>query len=195
LTVMDGDGNVYNTVKIGNQIWTAENLKTTKYVNGSDMINLTDNAAWATTGSPAYCWYNNEITNKDKYGALYNWEAVRSGKLEPDGWHIPTYEEVEILLTHLGGSEIAGGKLKETGTTHWTDPNTGATNETGFSGRPNGKRTETGAFQYAAYFGYIWTSTPYDPYSWYFSLQYATSRSDLQPAWPASGYGIRLIKD
>jgi uncharacterized protein (TIGR02145 family) len=195
LTVMDGDGNVYNTVKIGNQIWTAENLKTTKYVNGSDMINLTDNAAWATTGSPAYCWYNNDISNKDKYGALYNWEAVRSGKLEPEGWHIPTEAEVETLLNYLGGYDLAGGKLKETGTTYWTEPNTGATNETGFSGRPGGRRAETGAFQLAAYFGYIWTTTPFDPYSYFLYLQYGSSNAHVTATWPASGLSIRLIKD
>jgi uncharacterized protein (TIGR02145 family) len=195
LTVLDGDGNVYNTVKIGNQIWTTENLKTTKYVNGTNMINLTDNAAWASTGSPAYCWYNNDISNKDKYGALYNWEAVNSGKLEPEGWHIPTEAEVETLLNYLGGYDLAGGKLKEAGTTYWTSPNTGATNETGFSGRPGGRRDETGAFQLAAYFGYIWTTTPFDPYSYFLYLQYGSSNAHVTATWPASGLSIRLIKD
>jgi uncharacterized protein (TIGR02145 family) len=113
----------------------AENLKTTKYIPL-----VSDSTEWRNLLSPGYCWYDNDIANKDEYGALYNWYAVDASDLCPIGWHVPTYDEWELLVSHLGGKDVAGGKLKETGTRHWESPNTGATNESGFTALPSGTR-------------------------------------------------------
>jgi uncharacterized protein (TIGR02145 family) len=139
-TVTDVDGNVYNTVTIGTQVWMAENLKTIKYNDGTNIPLVP--VAWAGLNTPAYCWQNNdEGTNKAIYGAIYNWYTVNTGKLCPTGWHVPSDAEWTVLTTLLGGESTAGGKLKETGTAHWTNPNTGATNETGFTALAGGSRT------------------------------------------------------
>jgi uncharacterized protein (TIGR02145 family) len=135
----DADGIVYKTVKIGNQIWMAENLRTTKYRNGNPIPNVTDANDWSQLTTGAYCDYENQPDNS--YGKLYNAFAVNDPRsIAPKGWHVPTGEEWKILLDYLGGENIAGGKLKETGTTHWESPNTGATNESGFSALPCGLR-------------------------------------------------------
>jgi uncharacterized protein (TIGR02145 family) len=196
-TMIDGSGNVYNTVKIGDQIWITENLKTTKYTNGSNMTEITGNADWAASaGKPAWCWADNDVTNKNKFGALYNWEAVRSGKMEPDGWHVPTKDEVQTLINHLGGKTVAGGKLKETGTIWWSSPNTGATNETGFSARGGGQRMETGVFSTALpMYAYFWTSTQSDASAWMFTIYYASTQVNITTDLATSGLSIRLIKD
>jgi uncharacterized protein (TIGR02145 family) len=125
--VSDIDGNYYKTIQIGSQIWMAENLKTTRYNDGSNIPLVTDNTAWSNLTTPGYCWYNNDAaTYKNVYGALYNWYAVNTGKLCPSGWHVPSEYEWTLLVNYLGGVYAAGGKLKETGTTHWYSPNAGA---------------------------------------------------------------------
>ena len=136
-TVTDADGNVYHTVTIGTQVWMVENLKTTKYNDGSSIPNVTV-GAWGPLTTPAYCWYNDDATNKADYGAIYNWYAVATGKLAPTGWHVPTNAEFMTLVNYLGGLDSAGGKLKEAGFAHWDPPNTGATNSSGFTGLPGG---------------------------------------------------------
>lgn len=145
--VTDIDGNVYPTVQIGTQIWMAENLKTTKYNDGTAIPNVADNTVWAALTTGAYCYYDNDsTTNRATYGSLYNWFAVNTNKLAPTGWHVPTDAEWTTLITYLGGENVAGGKLKEQGTSHWLSPNTGATNETGFTALPGGGRTSDGIF-------------------------------------------------
>jgi len=146
-TVTDYEGNVYQTITIGTQTWMAENLKSTTYNDGTPIPFVTDGTAWGALSTPAYCWNNNdEASYKNLYGALYNWHSVNTGKLCPTGWHIPTDTEWTTLTTFLGGVS-AGGKLKETGTTHWSSPNTGATNESGFTALPGGHRSGiSGAF-------------------------------------------------
>jgi uncharacterized protein (TIGR02145 family) len=143
-TVKDADGNTYNTIKIGSQWWMAENLRTTKYCDGTD-INYQPNADhWYLYSSPAYCWYNNDETNKIPYGALYNYYVVETNKICPAGWRVPGHLDWEVLANYLGGADVAGGKLKESGTEHWQTPNAGATNETGFTAVGNGYRGEDG---------------------------------------------------
>jgi len=135
----DVDGNNYKTIKIGNQEWMAENLKTTKYKDGTSIPLFTAATPMANFTSPGYCWYNSDsATYRNSYGALYNWYAVNTGKLAPTGWHVPTEAEWNTLIAYLGGESVAGGKLKEAGTSHWSSPNTGATNEVGFSALPGG---------------------------------------------------------
>ena len=167
--VTDIDGNVYNTVTIGAQTWMAKNLAVTHFRDGTNIPNVTNNTDWGNLISSGYCWYNNDFsTYKDTYGALYNWYSCNTGNLCPTGWHFPSSAEWAILTTYLGGDSIAGGKLKETGTTHWTTPNIGATNETGFTALPAGGRDWYGGFSFINTNGYWWTSSELDANSAYF---------------------------
>jgi uncharacterized protein (TIGR02145 family) len=203
-TVTDIDGNVYNTVTINTQVWMVENLKTTKYNDGAAIPNVTD-ITWGNLLTDAYCWYNNDITNKPAFGALYNWFAAKSGKLCPTGWHVATHEDWTRLVTYLGGIDVAGGKLKEAGNTHWLDQNVGATNESGFTALPGGYRGSglgDGTFHALGYYGWYWTSTvyPMDPvldhiagYNWQMtSGQSNCLQSNL---WDMIGISVRCIKD
>ena len=160
-TLTDIDGNIYKTIQIGTQTWMAQNLKTTKYRNGDKIPNVTENASWAALATGAYCWYDNHISNKATYGGLYNWYAVTDIRnIAPTGWHLPTDAEWTTLTTYLGGENVAGGKLKETGTTHWFFPNTGATNSSGFTALPEGYRYGyNSSFELVGYDGYWWSST------------------------------------
>ena len=150
-SIEDVEGNVYKTIQIGTQIWMAENLRTTKLNDGTDIHFVPAGEHW-NEPSPAYCvWYNGF------YGAIYNFYTVSTGKLCPLGWHLPSYEEVEILADYLGGRSVAGGKLKETGTTHWREPNAGATNSSGFSALPGGYSPASfGAFTFVSTQGRWW---------------------------------------
>jgi uncharacterized protein (TIGR02145 family) len=105
--VKDADGNGYNVVKIGTQVWLSENLKSTKLNDGIAITLVIDNSAWKSSSSPALCWFNNDAAvNKNKYGALYNWYAVRTNKLCPKGWHVPADAELNTLINFLGGARI-----------------------------------------------------------------------------------------
>lgn len=159
-TISDYDGNIYNVVIIGNQAWTIENLKTTRYNDGSNVSLVTDNTVWNNTSLGAFCWYNNdESTNKNTYGALYNWYAGVTNKLCPTGWHVPTNSQLLTLINYLGTPGIVGGKLKETGTVHWLTPNTGATNESGFTALPGGNRDYNGIYSALNGYGMWWSTT------------------------------------
>ena len=154
--ITDKDGNVYTSVTIGTQVWMVENLKTTKYNDGTAIPNVTDNTEWSNLVTPAYCWYENDITNKTPYGALYNGYAVKTGKLCPTGWHVPSDTEWNTLINYAGGLDVAGGKLKETSTTHWNSPNTGATDEYGFKYLPGGLRDTYGSINNIGIVGDYW---------------------------------------
>ena len=163
--ITDKDGNVYTSVTIGTQVWMVENLKTTKLNDGTEITLGANNTYWQSSYKlPAYCWYNDDITNKAPYGALYNLYAVKTGKLCPTGWHAPTDVEWHQLVLFLDPdaiqgedeSQIAGAKLKESGSTHWTSPNTGATNESGFSALPGGYRAPNN-FAFMGSHAYYWT--------------------------------------
>lgn len=157
-TVTDIDGNVYKTVKIGDQWWMAENLRTTKYNDGTSIPNITDGTAWSYLSTPGYCWYNNDISYKNPYGALYNWYAVNTSKLAPTGWHVPTDGEWATLINYLGGENIAGKKIKEAGIAHWLSPNSSANNETGFTAVPGGYRLDNnGNFFYIGQWSFFWS--------------------------------------
>lgn len=194
----DIDGNVYNTVIIGTQVWMRENLKTTKYNDNTAIPNVTDNTTWGTLSAPAYCWYkNDEYSNKNIYGALYNWFSVYTGKLCPAGWHVPDEKEWTDLADYLG-EEIAGSILKDIGTNHWSSPNLDATNIYGFSAMPGGYRTglAVGSFRAMGYLGYWWTSTENDLTGargrrMSFDTDYITRGTGLK----RNGYSVRCIKD
>jgi uncharacterized protein (TIGR02145 family) len=163
--ITDLDGNVYTSITSGTQVWMVENLKTTKYNDGTSIPNVTDGPEWSTLITPAYCWNNEAATYKPTYGALYNWYAANSGKLCPTGWHVPTEAEWSTLTTYLGGLSVAGGKLKAKGTIEggdglWYSPNSGATNESGFTSLPAGDRNCTdGKFSSMGYSNKCWSST------------------------------------
>jgi uncharacterized protein (TIGR02145 family) len=194
----DQDGNVYKTVTIDTQTWMAENLRTTKYNDGSSITNVTGATEWVNLTTGAYCDYNN-TTNIDTiatYGRLYNWYAVNTGKLAPKGWHVPTDDEWSALIDYLGGIYVAGDKLKETGTTHWIGPNTGATNETGFTALPGGIRTYNGYFGNVGYYGIWWSATEFSAANAGYRLIDFSSSDVFDGSWSKElGFFVRCVRD
>ncbi|MBK7628253.1 MAG: hypothetical protein IPJ16_13840 [Bacteroidales bacterium] len=209
-TVKDIDGNVYKTVKIGMQIWMAENLKTTKYNDGSDIPLVIDENKWQEF-TPAYCWYNNnETANKDNYGALYNWYAVNTNMLCPTGWHIPTREELLnqlfIYLSNNGyGKKNSNVVAKSLASTNGWNPdsidgNVGfdqtRNNSSGFNGLPVGYRYINGEFDVIGRAGQWWSSSGYNTYMATGLVIYANNSS----AFPSTnskrdGLSVRCLKD
>jgi len=158
----DQDGNVYKTITIGTQTWMAENLRTTKYNDGTSIPNVTGWREWEHLSTGAYCNFNN-TTRTDTiatFGRLYNWHAVNTGKLAPKSWHVPTNVEWTTLTTYLVES-VASGKLKESGTSHWTNLDITATNESGFTALPIPGRNNLGLFGYIGVDAYWWCTTEY----------------------------------
>jgi uncharacterized protein (TIGR02145 family) len=210
-TVTDIDGNVYNTDLIGTQVWMVENLKTTKYNDGTAIPNITVEApvgeAWSGLTTGAYCDYDNNPANSTTYGRLYNWFAVdnnaatkvasNGGKnVCPTGWHVPTDIDWITLTTNLGGVSVAGGKLKETGTTHWLSPNTGATNEVGFIALPGGYRNYGGNFNYIGTYGFWWSATEYNATSaWSRYMIYYYSYVSSYNYYKKNGFSVRCVRD
>jgi uncharacterized protein (TIGR02145 family) len=198
-TVMDVDGNIYNLINIGTQVWMKENLKVTKYNNG-DLIGTTSPATKDIRAETAtkYQWApNGDESNVATYGRLYTWYAVGTGKLCPSGWHVPSDAEWEKLSTFLGGDSVSGGKLKDTGTTHWQSPNAGATNETGFSALPGGTRSNEGYFWGMGRYATYWSSTQNDfgSNAWVRGLYYDTSIIARGYGSEQLGFSVRCIKD
>jgi uncharacterized protein (TIGR02145 family) len=198
----DGDNNNYPVVEIGTQVWMEENLKSTKYIDGSSIPYVYDNLEWYNLITDAYCWYLNDPDSyKNKYGALYNWYAVNKGKLCPIGWHVTTRANWVTLTDYLGGADIAGGKLKST--IGWDNGYFFeiGTNETGFTALPGGIR-DASYENYGVYIlmgtdGYWWTSTAYDDYSvWYHSLSnFNSSIYESTSNYKTNGYSVRCIKN
>jgi uncharacterized protein (TIGR02145 family) len=196
---IDIDGNVYKTVKIGDQSWMCENLKTTKFNDNTPISKVTNNLNWSQLSTPAYCWYNNdEASNKPDYGALYNWFAVNTYQLCPTGWHVPSEKEWTTLTDNLGGENIAGNVLKEIGLTHWREMNFGASDSYGFSALPGGRRTglSSGVFRAKGYLGWWWASTESDSTGararqMTYEYGYIARGTGLKK----NGYSVRCIKD
>jgi uncharacterized protein (TIGR02145 family) len=197
LPLIDIDGNAYRTVRIGNQEWTAENISTTHYNDGSPIPLVTSNTGWCNLTTPAYCWYNNDIANKATYGALYNWEVVNTGKLAPPGWHVPTDADWSLLTAVLGGADVAGGKLKEAGLSHWIAPNTGATNASGFSALPGCYRIYyNGKFFSERNCGFWWSATEHNATFAYYRPLYSVSDDMVRDYWyKGAGFSVRLVRD
>lgn len=196
IIVTDIEGNVYNGVKIGDQVWMAENLNTTKYNDGTDIPNVTDDTAWESLKTGAYCFYDNNEANSDIYGRLYNWFVVSTGKLCPTGWHVPTDPEWTIMTEHLGGLSVASGKMKEAGTTHWNNPNTGATNASGFTALPGGHRYFFGQFEGINTGALWWSFTEYNTnQAWFRSIGYDNTGVRRDPYSKQNGFSVRCIRD
>ena len=198
ITVTDADGNLYNTVTIGTQVWMQKNLKTTKYSNGDAIPNVTDATAWISLETGAYCWFRNDsATYKDDYGALYNWFAAADIRnVCPTGWHVPSDAEWTTLTTYLNGDSVAAGKLKETGTNHWRTPNTGATNVTGFTALPGGERDIAGTFDSWTGWGHWWSSTEVSTANAYLRyMVFRDSNVGTANTYKSNGFSVRCLKD
>lgn len=196
-TITDFEGNTYNVIRIGNQTWMAENLRAVKYNDGKPIPMVTDESKWESLSTPAYCWYKNEEESyKQTYGTLYNWYSVNTGKLCPTGWHVPTDAEWTELSNFLGGEKIAGGKLKDTGTIYWVDPNTGATNESGFTAFPGGFRYYDGKFFDFGFSGYWWSSGQYSSARAFFRFLYYNESTFYRfDNLKRNGFSVRCLKD
>ena len=195
---VDIDGNEYATVIIGNQVWMSENLKVTKYRDGTAIPTGLSNSEWENTTSGAYAVYDNNETHADTYGYLYNWYAVDDSRnIAPDGWHVPTDDEWTTLTDYLGGTSVAGGKMKETGTSHWNSPNTGATNESGFTAFPGGYRNNNnGNYNNIGSNGYFWSSSENNSNNaWKRKLNYNNSEVNRNNNNKKNGFSVRCVRD
>jgi len=195
--VTDFDGNIYHTVTIGTQVWMVENLKTTHYRNGEPIPIITAGFSW-NTRTGVYCNYNNDANNSSIYGRLYNWYAIKDNRnIAPTGWHVSTDAEWTTMTAYLGGLGEAGSKLKETGTTHWLTPNTGATNETGFTALAGGCRNSSGVFGDIGKIGYWWSYTTEGPVflDWYHYLRNDYSSLSSYNCALEVGLSVRCVKD
>jgi uncharacterized protein (TIGR02145 family) len=192
-SVTDIDNNVYKTILIGTQTWMAENLRTTRFCDGTDISFTPDATDWAALSIPGYCWYNNDSV---AYGALYNWHAASKSNICPAGWHVSTDGDWTILTSYVGGESIAGDKLKETGTTHWLITSGTITNDAGFTALPGGYRFAEGVFGNIRRYGFWWSSTESSAADAYcrdilsaYGNTYRTSSSKK------SGFSVRCVKD
>jgi uncharacterized protein (TIGR02145 family) len=195
--VKDIEGNSYATVRIGTQVWMAENLRATMFNDGEEIPLVDDDASWLSSTNAGYCWYNNDETGyKDPYGALYNGYTISTGKLCPAGWHIPGKEDLQMLIDFTGDSTSGGGKLKEAGTDHWLSPNKGAENSTGFSALPAGIRYFEGTFTANSEFTSFWSATETgNNGAWYLSLYYGDTKVRLDSISKKYGLSVRCVQD
>ncbi len=205
-TVTDIDGNVYKTIIIGNQEWTSENLKVTKYRNGEDIPNLTDNKEWSVLSTGAYAVYDNLEENSGTYGYLYNFYAVMDTRnLAPEGWHVSTDDDWKELEMYLGMSEAdvkdsgysrgteIGAKLKKAGKSRW---NSERTEDSGFSALPAGSRSIDGKFNGVDDSAYFWSlSDKIGNYALYRSLFYRNSDVQRIILSETLGFSVRLVRD
>lgn len=194
-TVTDADGHVYPVVRIGQQVWMAENLAVTHYRNGDPITHVPADDAWATAREGAYSL---PPQPDEPYGALYNWHAVQDARgLAPAGWHLPTEAEINALIDHLQGDTLAGGALKSIGLDHWLHPNKGATNSSGFAALPGGYRLgSTGSFHTQGSNGYWWhTMGSYELFAWSDRLFIAFAHIARDTQYVRYGFAVRCIKD
>ena len=197
MTISDIDGNIYHSITIGAQEWLIENLRTTKYSDGTAIPNLTVEADWVADSIGAYCWYNNDIANKSDYGALYNWYAVsKANGLAPYGWRVSNNIDWNTLISFLGGDAVAGGKLKEIGLSHWVAPNTGATDSYGFRILPGGFRSPVGFFNSMGTIASLWSSDQYNATkAWAYDLASSAAWIDSSSQTKSAGFTVRCVRD
>lgn len=194
-SVADKEGNTYKTLAIGNKTWMVENLKTTKYNDGTPIPVIPDATYWNSLESPACCWQENNIAYKVTYGLLYNWFVIATDKLCPEGWHIPTDADWTELTDYLGGESGSAGKLKEAGIKHWNSPNNGATNETHFRALPGGNLNSADSlFQNLHEIGYWWTSSSFSSDLAVTRIMYDNSNDVEKYFYPKkNGFSVRCV--
>jgi uncharacterized protein (TIGR02145 family) len=195
--VADIDGNIYHFDTIGSQIWMLENLKTTRYRNGDNIPYVADTNVWTKLKTAAYCNSHNSDSLANIYGRLYNWYAATYPcGICPEGWHVASYPEWMELVNYLGGDKIAGWKLRETGTIHWTF-NYNATNESGFTALPGGYRSEyNGWYNSLGLYGFWWTGTEQDSlWAVYCRIFYSDGSFYRNLEVKDAGFSLRCIKD
>lgn len=190
----------FKTVTIGDQLWMAENLNVDEFRNGDPIPHAQTAEEWQRAGEneqPAWCYYDNDPANGKIYGKLYNWYAVSDWRgLAPEGWRISSDEDWEKLIKLLGGEDVAGGKLKATDTTYWQSPNTGATNEIGFTALPGGYRDLYGSFHGIGSYGLWWSATEFEAhYAWYRFVRYDLSDVGRDYSSKAVGVSVRCVRD
>ncbi|MDZ7859686.1 MAG: fibrobacter succinogenes major paralogous domain-containing protein [Candidatus Krumholzibacteriota bacterium] len=207
-TVTDIDGNIYETRKIGNQWWMTENLKVTHYLNGDSIAEVEDGAVWDGLAGGACCNYDNNASYIVTYGKLYNWFAVNDSRgLAPEGWHVASdaeWQELEIFMG-MDPSEAAdtgyrgtdeGGKLKEAGIENWASPNTGATNESGFTALPGGYRGLGGDYSSIHNSALLWVTTSItETFAWSRMLSSSDGYITRTGRDKNSGFSVRCVKD
>jgi uncharacterized protein (TIGR02145 family) len=207
--VTDIDGNTYQSVTNCGLTFTKTNLDVSKYSDGTPIPQVTDPTAWANLTTGAWCYYNNDAATGTTYGKLYNWYAAAGiydaaslsnpalrKKLAPTGYHVPTDAEWSTLTTCLGGESVAGGTMKEAGTTHWNSPNTLATNSSGFTGLPGGYRYLNGTFNLVGYYGNWWSSSEGDTtIAWTRYLYYDNGNADRASSYKKLGFSVRCLRD
>ena len=220
-TLTDIDGNTYNWIGIGKQAWMTENLRVTHYADGTAIPHIADHVEWYSKvrDSKAYCWYENLADNRDTYGGLYTWGAAMNGTepsdapyptnlqgVCPDGWHVPSEQEWKNMEMHLGMSlqeanndgwrgTDEGGRLKESGTTHWVG-STGGSNETGFTALPGGSRSASGHFTELGTHAHFWTSSvKYDRSIWSRELYYGNAGVYRSGSYMDDGLSVRCVRD
>lgn len=202
---IDIDANQYNTVVIGNQEWLKENLNVSKYADGTPIPEVTDPTAWSGLTTGAWCYYNNDTTLGSTYGKMYNWYAVAgihdndsttpNKSLAPSDWNVPSLSDFNILINHLGGAGVAGGKMKEVGLTHWLDPNTDATDSSGFTGLPGGYRASNGIMQNLTGTGHWWCSDYLAPFAAnFFQLTWTNGAVVNSVFSNQTGISVRYVK-
>ena len=206
----DIDGNEYTTIVIGDQCWMMENMEVTHYRNGDPIPHVTDSATWNGLSSGAYCEYDNNPSHVPTYGRLYNWYAVDDSRnIAPDGWHVPTDEEWKQLEMYLGMSQAQadstglrgtdeGGKLKDTGTTHWHSPNDCATNESGFTALAGGYRSNSHEFIGMGDVTHFWSSSTWEDssgFAWHRHLYSLSCLVRRSPFYEQGGISVRCVRD
>ncbi len=207
--VNDVDGVHYNSVIVNGQEWTSSNLNVTKYTDGTPIPQKLTAATWAASTTGAWCYYAFQTSNGIVYGKLYNWYAIAGiwneasktdptlrKKLAPTGWHVSTTADWSSLSGFLGGATVAGGFIKEAGTSHWQSPNTGATNSTGISALPGGKCLPDGTFSGIGTIGNCWSSDEYNTTNgWCSGIQNTTKNLTSAPIDKQNGFSVRLVKN
>jgi len=184
-------------VTIGSQFWSLKNLDISHYNNGDEIPEVTDNLEWGKLTTGAWCYYENDSNNGLVYGKLYNWYAINDPRgFAPEGWRIPADKDWNKLIKFLGGKNIAGGKMKDVNTSNWLNPNSGASNSSGFTALPGGYRRKP--FNFIGFWGKWWSSTEYDKLSsaaWNITLNSENEYIGLDKDDKMHGFSVRLIKN
>lgn len=198
--VYDYDNNAYNLITIGTQGWLRENMKTVHYITGDSIPQITGNDDWENTSEGAWCDFDNYAGHSKDYGHLYNWHAAHDSRnLCPEGFHVPANDEYNALINFLGGWEVAGGKMKESGLSHWIYPNLEASNSSGFTSLPGGSRIWDGTFDgYLGVYAGFWSSSVAPTSGYGFSVWMnneegaVTDNNELDQAY---GLSVRCIQN